>query len=298
MQMNHRPSDHDASMAAHTQAQIALANCSKGRWQSVLLRRYTAPAVVEELILPASDNQVIVLVTGGYCDIESSSGGRCSGAHYRTGSLGMTAPGHETALRWRGEASHETLHLHLPAATLRRVAADLSGLDAARLETLNSLAYCDPLIAQVMLSLSDALLAGAPNLYAEAACELLAAHLLLRHAGMKPAPQQPPADRRLLRLEDFMRAHLSRPLTLAELAREAGMSPFHLLRAFRRVHGETPVRRLAQIRMEAAQRHLEAGQEPVSVIAFLCGYDNPSHFATAFRRIVGVSPTAYRAGRR
>jgi AraC family transcriptional regulator len=52
------------------------------------------------------------------------------------------------------------------------------------------------------------------------------------------------------------------------------------------------------MRMEAARLHLQAGHEPVSAIAFPCGYENPSHFATAFRRIVGVSPTTYRRGHR
>jgi AraC family transcriptional regulator len=64
------------------------------------------------------------------------------------------------------------------------------------------------------------------------------------------------------------------------------------------MYGETPIRRLTRMRMEAARRHLQANQEPVWAIAFLCGYDNPSHFSTAFRRIVGVSPSAYRAGHR
>lgn len=291
-----RDDHHEASLAAHMRAQIALAACSKADWRSIVLRRYTAPAVMEEFVVPVSADQVIVLVTDGCFDIESRGSGRWRGARYLTGSLGMTAPGHEAVLRWRGEEPNETLHLHLPAATLRRVAADLSAMDPARLTMPNDLAYCDPLVVQVMLSLSEALSRGAPELYAEAACELLAAHILLRHARLKPRPPSSLPHPRLRRVEDFMRAHIARPLTLDELAREAGMSPFHLLRVFRKIHGETPIRRLTRMRMEAARRHLEAGREPVSAIAFLCGYENPSHFATAFRRIVGVSPSAYRAG--
>ncbi|MBB5696424.1 AraC family transcriptional regulator [Muricoccus pecuniae] len=289
---------HKASLAAHARAGITLSASSGPEWRSILLRRYTAPAVVERVALPASADQLLVLVTEGSFDIESWNGRRWQGARYRAGSLGMTAPGHETVLRWRGEAPHESLHLHLPATSLRRVAADLSGMDPSRLRLPNELAYHDPLVAGVMLGLSDALRSGAPDLYAEASRELLAAHILLRHTALRPRAPVPAPEGRLRRLDDFMRAHLSRPLTPAELAEVAGMSGFHLLRTFRRVHGETPIRRLTRLRMEAARRHLEAGHEPVSAIAFLCGYDNPSHFATAFRRITGVSPTAYRRGRR
>jgi AraC-like DNA-binding protein len=34
--------------------------------------------------------------------------------------------------------------------------------------------------------------------------------------------------------------------------------------------------------------------QTVTAVAALCGYENPSHFATAFRRVVGVSPRSYR----
>jgi AraC family transcriptional regulator len=293
-----RDDHHEASLAAHSQAQIALTGCSTAQWRSILLRRYTAPAVIEELALPASADQVIVLVTEGAFGIESRAGGRWQEARYQVGSLGMTAPGSEAILRWRGEEPNETLHLHLSADTLRRTASDLSGMDPARLSMPNDLSYRDPLIAQVMLSLSDALQAGAPELYAETSCELLAAHILLRHTGLKPRRTTLPPKKGLRRMDEFMRARINQPLTLADLAREAGMSPFHLLRTCQKVHGETPIRRLTRMRMETARRYLQANQEPVSVVAFLCGYDNPSHFATAFRRIVGVSPSAYRARQR
>jgi AraC family transcriptional regulator len=94
-----------------------------------------------------------------------------------------------------------------------------------------------------------------------------------------------------------MQENLAMPVTLEALAQAAGTSRFHLLRLFRRAYGETPLKRPAQLRMEEAQRQLRQGIEPVTRIAFLCGYENPSHFATAFRRVVGVLPKAHRAGR-
>ncbi|WP_416347858.1 helix-turn-helix transcriptional regulator [Caballeronia mineralivorans] len=46
--------------------------------------------------------------------------------------------------------------------------------------------------------------------------------------------------------------------------------------------------------MEEAKRLLRRGDQTVTAVAALCGYENPSHFATAFRRVVGVSPRSYR----
>jgi AraC family transcriptional regulator len=46
--------------------------------------------------------------------------------------------------------------------------------------------------------------------------------------------------------------------------------------------------------MEEAQRRLRQSGESITQIAFACGYENPAHFASAFRRVVGVAPGAYR----
>jgi hypothetical protein len=114
MREDHHEASLEAHAHAHARARIALTACSKAAWQSIVLRRYTAPAVIEEFAVPASADQVIVLVAGGCFDIESRSAGRWQGTRYRVGSLGMTAPRHEAVLRWRGKKLNETLHLHRP----------------------------------------------------------------------------------------------------------------------------------------------------------------------------------------
>jgi AraC family transcriptional regulator len=95
-----------------------------------------------------------------------------------------------------------------------------------------------------------------------------------------------------------MRENLDAPLSLTAMAAEAAISRFHLLRMFKQAYGETPFKRLTRLRMEEAQRRLRQGHESVTEIAFACGYENPAHFASAFRRSVGVAPSSYRrAGR-
>jgi hypothetical protein len=53
-------------------------------------------------------------------------------ARYAVGSLGMTAPGDEVTVRWRGDVQHETLQLHLPAQ-------DISGTE--KFEKTDALAF-------------------------------------------------------------------------------------------------------------------------------------------------------------
>jgi AraC-like DNA-binding protein len=49
--------------------------------------------------------------------------------------------------------------------------------------------------------------------------------------------------------------------------------------------------------MDEAKRYLQQGKLSIGEIAKRCGYGNPAHFASAFRRVAGVAPTAYRSGR-
>jgi AraC family transcriptional regulator len=107
-----------------------------------------------------------------------------------------------------------------------------------------------------------------------------------------PVPSR--EDLRLRRVEVLMRENLGNALSLEAMAREACMSRFHFLRMFKRAYGETPFKRLTRLRMEDAQRRLALGQETIQQIAFACGYENPAHFASAFRRTLGVAPKAYR----
>jgi AraC family transcriptional regulator len=109
-----------------------------------------------------------------------------------------------------------------------------------------------------------------------------------------PISVAPSLSDRLKRIDDFMRENLNSPISLSEIAEEAGVSRFHLIRVFKRTHGETPFKRLTRLRMEEAQRRLLHSRESVTEIALTCGYGNPTHFASAFRRFAGVSPTSYR----
>lgn len=283
----------EPSLRAHENLCGTLISCTYALgWRSLLLRGYVDPPVAEEVTTAATPDHLIVLVTAGACAIESHGGGRWHRASYRPGNLGMTAPGQQARLRWASEQPHSTLHLHLPAQVVQAVAAELT--PSSRAELPNLLSQTDPVIVPLMLALEGAARQGAPDLYAESAAQFLAAHLLARHART-PAPEHHRWRSHALQQADrFLREHLSEPVSLGELARAVGLSPFQFLRAARAVWGETPLRRLTRLRMELAQDLLRQGLLPVSEIAFKCGYGNPSHFATAFRRQVGLTPGRYR----
>ncbi len=284
----------DKSLHAHKSLCGTQTSCSwMAGWRSLLLRGYVDPPEVEEMTTVETPDHLIVLVTAGSCEIESYDRGQWRSASYRCGHLGMTSPSQAAKLRWKSKKPHHTLHLHLPSGTIKTVADELTASSSYSMLP-NLLSQTDPVIATTMLALESAVQNGAPDLYAETAAHFLAVHLLTWH-DRKQIPRYDQGRGCALRKADtFMREHLSDPVSLSQLANAAGLNSFQLLRAAKSIWGETPLRRLTRFRMERAKHLLDQGDLPIIEIALECGYGNPSHFATAFRRHVGVTPVKYR----
>lgn len=104
-----------------------------------------------------------------------------------------------------------------------------------------------------------------------------------------------PAVRHLLRAKDLADARYFDPLTVADLARAAGLSRAHFSREFRRAFGESPHQYLLTRRLERAAALLRNTDRPVTEICFAVGLSSLGSFTTSFGRIYGTTPLAYRA---
>jgi AraC-like DNA-binding protein len=104
-----------------------------------------------------------------------------------------------------------------------------------------------------------------------------------------------PPVRHLLRAKDLADARYFEPLTVADLARAAGLSPAHFSREFRRTYGESPHQYLLTRRLERAAALLRNTDRSVTEICFAVGLTSVGSFTTSFRRVHGLSPLAYRA---
>jgi AraC family transcriptional regulator len=100
--------------------------------------------------------------------------------------------------------------------------------------------------------------------------------------------------RRLARAEDYLRSGRSRP-TLERAALEAALSPFHLIRVFRAVHGETPLAFASRVRLEAARDSLMLADESIEEISRRAGYESRNAFDRAFRKAFGTTPGSVRS---
>ncbi|WCT74648.1 AraC family transcriptional regulator [Sphingomonas naphthae] len=283
----------DVVRASHQlPGKLTLCSLANG-WTSLLLRRYIEPAHVEPFETTPIPYQSTVLVKSGATTIESFAAGRWRKANYVPGDLGMVPPGEGARLRWGGRQRHETLQVFLPEALLEQAVADLHDHLGGRRPSLDSLSMREGLVESVVLALEHGVEAGYPAIYADSAAHFLALHLLA--FGADRARSHSGGDLQMRRAEEYMRTHLAQPITLSDIAEVIGCSTFQLIRLTKRLRGQTPIRYLGELRMECAERLLrESGMSAVQV-SLRCGFTNPSHFATAFRRRFGVSPREFRS---
>jgi AraC-like DNA-binding protein len=98
----------------------------------------------------------------------------------------------------------------------------------------------------------------------------------------------------LCRARDMLREVHDRPLSIAEVAREAAMSPFHFIRRFESVFGTTPHQFRIQSRLERAKHLLALSDYSVTDVCMEVGFSSLGSFSALFARRFGTPPSAYR----
>ena len=139
---------------------------------------------------------------------------------------------------------------------------------------------------------------SAPAALHEAAFEIAAAALTATQntiaLGRKNSFRN---ERAAMRAARYIDTHYGEPCSLEDLAAQADMSPFHFLRVYRRVTGQTPHRHVVATRLRQAARRLRTSNDRIADIALEVGFGDLSHFNASFVRHFRVSPGAYRGCR-
>jgi AraC family transcriptional regulator len=134
------------------------------------------------------------------------------------------------------------------------------------------------------------------GLYVESAAFLIASRLLRSYCDV-PYPNTsygglPHHKRR--RAVEFIESRLADAITVRDIAAAVDMSPCHFTRLFKRATGCAPYQYVTMARIERAKALLRERSRRQIDIALTVGYETQSHFATVFRRLVGLTPGAYR----
>jgi AraC family transcriptional regulator len=99
---------------------------------------------------------------------------------------------------------------------------------------------------------------------------------------------------RLRQVTEFIENNLDKDLPLTELAAVACMSPFHFARLFKSSTGVPPHRFVVRQRIARARAVLTTRELSIAQISRMVGFRTPSHFTTVFRRVLGMTPRAFR----
>jgi AraC-like DNA-binding protein len=142
-------------------------------------------------------------------------------------------------------------------------------LDAARAEVPDKL--------EVEEAMTEFLVAAHPSVLARASRNVPASSRRLSHAA-----------------QEIIATRFREPLTLDEVARAVGCSPFHLTRIMRDCIGESLHRHVVRLRLRESLEQLLDAPHDISRIALDAGFASHSHMTTAFGREYGVTPQAAR----
>jgi AraC family transcriptional regulator len=126
----------------------------------------------------------------------------------------------------------------------------------------------------------------------------LTSHLLHLYAVRAPrikSKVSPLPAWKLRRVRDFVEDNLFHPIYLSEMSEIAGLSRMHFAAQFRAATGLTPHAYLLRRKVERAQTLLSDLTLSVADVGSIVGFKNKTHFASAFKKIAGVSPSRWRS---
>lgn len=230
---------------------------------------------------------VAVTETGGSI---IKSRGSIEEAHRST--LFVFNPG-EPHSGWMGKSTRWRYRsLYLTRSAIDWVAGGL-GVEKVPHFTRNLVA--DPALVAGFLSLHHKIEEGRHGLCESEGLISAFGRLFRLHGSGGDPIRLPPKDCEIARrVTDIMRARYADPIRLDELSAPFGLTPFQLIRLFKRSLGLTPHAYLTQMRLYAACRELRRGM-PIAEAAASAGFYDQSALTRHFKRCYGITPRQFAA---
>jgi AraC family transcriptional regulator len=239
---------------------------------------------------------IVCMHIGPSVEVTCDRGGKLRHGREVAGDLDIV-PAH-TPAAWETKQSGTTLVMRVPDELLRSVAVELD-MDPSNIEIADRFQLRDPFIEHIGWAIKADLDSGGAGgrLFRESLGTALAARLLQRHNRRSLPMRDPKGGLSAWKLKlviSHIEDNLESELSLAEIAKVAGVSVSHLKTLFRRSTG-TPVHQyILRRRVERAKLLLQDESLSIAQIAFATGFAHQSHLARHMRKILGVTPAAAR----
>jgi AraC-like DNA-binding protein len=187
-------------------------------------------------------------------------------------------------------AQFDMMHIH--PNWLHEVAGEMAE-QPVDLPFFSSVTLTDPVLNQLFLAIQTANQQSA-ILEQETALWKFLSYLIHHHALNRPAVRPLKCTQATINLaRDYLHAHYAEDIALETLAAIAGLSRFHFCRAFHKQVGLSASAYQIQLRIAQSKKLLMQGGS-IKTVATTLGFYDQSHFGWHFKRLVGVTPSAYK----
>ncbi|HET9400600.1 MAG TPA: AraC family transcriptional regulator [Candidatus Acidoferrales bacterium] len=263
-------------------------------WDGIALERHTVPAV----FIPRHEHRedFLHVVLSGAVRYEVNTRGRNLRFMSHPGTIFLLPRGTIDEVNWIGPTQRVvmTIDTSLLAHALEETAhqTEIELTVHWNLEDR----HISALLAEMMADLDENSPAG--TMYGESLANALAVYLVERYGvrQIKPSTYKGGLPkRRLTRVLEYIAASLDENTSLARLATIAGMSPHYFSGLFKQSTGRAPHNYVLMQRIERAKEQLRDPERSVIDAGLDAGFQNPSHFSRMFRKLVGTTPSKYRA---
>ncbi len=196
--------------------------------------------------------------------------------------------------RWVDESPAEVLWMRIDPGFLAKVAAGID-VDPDTIDVLPRVQARDAQLEHLGWSLEAAFAEGKKlePLFVQGLGVAVATRIIKNHAVTRPARVRRALTRKQAAIVcDYIEANLSGDLSLAKLARMAGVSASHFKALFKAALGVPTHRYVVRRRVARAAALIKAGGMPLTQVALETGFAHQSHLARAMRSVMGRTPGA------
>jgi AraC family transcriptional regulator len=205
-----------------------------------------------------------------------------------------------TSVEWVWETTDETILFQIDPLYFQEIAAENGCANSERLELKPVVFDRNPQFESISRNYHAEMqqqgLGG--KLYSESLGNLFMLNLLRTYCQDRPQPQQVNGglgEKRLKLVLAYIDTHLGENIGLQDMATVAGLGQHHFSTLFGQSMGISPYRYVIKRRIDRAKRHLKLKDAAIIDIALACGFADQSHLNKHFRKLVGMTPSAFRA---
>jgi AraC-like DNA-binding protein len=211
-----------------------------------------------------------------------------------TGPLASAALGRLRQMRGGNEGETNSAEAGRLASQSSAIRLKLSGAEAVLSISMES-SRADLVLSPNMIDLRESELGGE---HLTAIMRWLSERLQVHSDALRPLAPTGLTKWRLKRVLTYIDEHICESITLATLARVAGLSRMYFAAQFRAATGCRPHECILRKRIELAQQLLLETSESLVSISLAVGFQSQAHFSTVFKRFAGLPPNQWRAANR